>query len=80
MLKKLLNLIRFWLLDVPMWIPQRVAWHLKRKKCVKKGCDVDILREEESRQIVYRICNRCGAYKGKRGDNSEYELIEIVND
>lgn len=77
-MKRLLFWIKFWFIDVPLWIPQRIYWYLKRRKCVKKGCQVEILRNEKTQKIEYRYCIRCGAYKGKRRDDSNYTLIEIT--
>lgn len=79
-MKKLLLLIRFWIVDVPLWIPKRLYWNLKRRNCIKNGCNSEILKDEETKRIEFLYCKRCGAYKGKKEDNSEYPLIEVNND
>ncbi len=75
-MKKLLLWIKFWIIDVPTWIPKRMCWNFKRKKCIKKGCNIQILKDEQTKRIEFLYCIRCGAYKGKNKDRSNYPLME----
>lgn len=74
-MKKLLEFLKFWLTVVPLWLPQRLFWKLRRRKCIKKGCEIETLKNKETQKIVYHFCSRCKAYKGKDTDESDYPLI-----
>lgn len=75
MLKRLLFLIRFYLWDIPRWIPKRIFWKLKRRKCIKKGCNPEILVDGDTGKTVMAMCSRCRAYEDIDGNVSDHPII-----
>lgn len=75
MIKNILFTIRFYLLDVPLWVPKRLLWAIKRKRCLNEGCVIEKLYEENGGEPQYAMCVRCGAYIGRNKEASSYPLI-----